>query len=121
MKILVVDDDDLLGRGLIRMLRGHDVIVEPDAAAALERVHSGERFDLILCDLQMPSMSGPEVFADVRRHLGAGSPILILMTGHHDADRGNADAMLCKPFSRSALNAALISNTNCSDAPRRAS
>jgi CheY-like chemotaxis protein len=60
--VLVVDDDALVGRALLRSLR-HDAVVALDhATGALARVAAGERFDLLLCDLMMPDMSGMELY-----------------------------------------------------------
>jgi len=65
-RVLIVDDDPGVARGLARGLRRvADVVMELEPAAALERVKCGERFDLVLCDVMMPGMSGPELFERV--------------------------------------------------------
>ena len=65
-RVLIVDDDPGVARSLARGLRRvADVAMELDPAAALERVSRGERFDLVLCDVMMPGMSGPELFERV--------------------------------------------------------
>jgi signal transduction histidine kinase len=61
-RILAVDDDPLGARVLVRVLgKDHDVTALCDARLALERVAGGERFDVILCDLMMPDMTGMEL------------------------------------------------------------
>jgi CheY-like chemotaxis protein len=65
-RILVVDDDPLVGRSVSRALRSHaDVVFELEPEVALERVRRGERFDLILSDVTMPGMPGPHFFERV--------------------------------------------------------
>ncbi len=57
--ILVIDDEPLIGRALKRSLRGqHDVTAARDAREALTLLLQGLSFDLILCDVMMPGMSG---------------------------------------------------------------
>jgi len=63
--ILVVDDDPVVTRMLCRVLSNHKVIVAhsgQDAVALLRE----RQFDLILCDLTMPGMSGIEFYEEVR-------------------------------------------------------
>jgi CheY-like chemotaxis protein len=63
-RVLVVDDEPIVGRALSLALRRVAVVTfENQPAAALERLRRGERFDLILCDVMMPAMTGPELFA----------------------------------------------------------
>lgn len=58
-RILVIDDEPLVLRALRRTLgREHDVVCEESARAALALVAGGEPFDLVLCDLMMPDLSG---------------------------------------------------------------
>lgn len=66
-KILVLDDEPsmrtVLQIGLARA--GHDVEVEGQPRRALERIRNG-RYDLVISDLKMPSMSGLEVLKQTR-------------------------------------------------------
>jgi PAS domain S-box-containing protein len=81
-RILVVDDDVLVRGALLRTLSGeHEVVVEGKAQDALVRLAGGERFDVILCDLMMPQMSGMEFHQELAkldpRHLAS----LVYLTG----------------------------------------
>jgi PAS domain S-box-containing protein len=58
-RILVVDDDDGICRVLQRALPEHDVEGCTSAGAALERI-AAERFEVVVCDLVMPEMTGME-------------------------------------------------------------
>lgn len=81
MRILVLDDEPLIGRALRRALSGHEVEVATDAREVLRRARTGDSWNLILCDLMMPEMSGMEFF----EALGTDAPTLrervVFMTG----------------------------------------
>ena len=63
-KVMVIDDDAAVGAAIRRALgRRHDVITTTHAQEALDRIHGGELFDMILCDLMMPQLSGMELHA----------------------------------------------------------
>jgi len=57
-RLLVVDDDPLVGAGILRALPEHDVVVAAGGREALTLLESGARFDRILCDVVMPEMDG---------------------------------------------------------------
>ena len=60
-KVLVIDDEPLITRILQKGLSRHDVVVASQAKDALARIEGGEAFDVILCDLMMPDISGIDV------------------------------------------------------------
>lgn len=61
-RILVVDDEDTIRLVLAKYLktRGFDVVTVESGDAALEAL-AGARFDLMLCDVRMPGLSGVEI------------------------------------------------------------
>jgi len=61
VRVLVVDDDLAVESARRRSLREYDVSVLDSADGALVRVAAGERFDLLLCDLMMPAMTGMDL------------------------------------------------------------
>jgi CheY-like chemotaxis protein len=65
-RVLVVDDDELVSRALARSLREFDVVVALDARSALANIERGERFDVIVCDLMMPNMTGMDLYEAMR-------------------------------------------------------
>ncbi|PTL80469.1 ATP-binding protein [Vitiosangium sp. GDMCC 1.1324] len=81
-RILVVDDEPLVGAALRRTLGSeHEVLVMTDAREALSRVRQGPPFDVILCDLMMPEMTGMEFFTELQRTSPAQAEAVIFITG----------------------------------------
>jgi two-component system cell cycle sensor histidine kinase/response regulator CckA len=83
-RVLVVDDDDAVRRFVKRALDENGYVVEATAtgADALTRIHDGETYDLIVADVHMPEMSGPQLVARVRQ---TGSQAKVLyVTGFAD-------------------------------------
>jgi signal transduction histidine kinase/CheY-like chemotaxis protein len=81
-RILVIDDEPAVLSAVQRTLgKQHEVVVQSRAAAAVELIRRGDRFDLVLCDLMMPEMNGIEFCAALDQiERGAGEAVL-LMTG----------------------------------------
>jgi signal transduction histidine kinase len=65
-RVLAVDDDALFLGTLRRLLAAHhDVTAVTCASDALVRIGRGEQFDVILCDLMMPDMTGMDLYAEL--------------------------------------------------------
>jgi signal transduction histidine kinase/CheY-like chemotaxis protein len=60
-RILVVDDEPGIRSAMVRMLRGHEVIDVAPGGEARNLLEADQAFDLILCDMMMPSVSGVEL------------------------------------------------------------
>jgi DNA-binding NtrC family response regulator len=80
--ILVVDDDEVVQAFLKKKLsvEGYDLTTVSTAEAALHRIRETPSFDLILCDLKMPRMSGLDLLGELKSQNQAIP--LILMTAH---------------------------------------
>lgn len=65
-RLLIVDDEESLVRVLARLLSEiHDVEICFDGRTALERLLGPDDYDVVLCDLMMPNMSGMDLFEAV--------------------------------------------------------
>jgi CheY-like chemotaxis protein len=107
-RILLVDDDPnvLELTGALLAKAGYAVATATAAADAFARLAAGERFDVLVTDQSMPSMTGEELILHVRA-AWPGLPCLLL-TGHADAFESRIDVpVLGKPFRASQLAAAL--------------
>jgi len=120
MRLLLVEDDRMIGESLRSALRleGYAVDWVRDAGAANTTL-SSERFDLVLLDLGLPPGSGPSTTPplhdglDVLRALRArhdATPVIVLTARDARGDRvagldAGADDYLVKPFEFDELNA----------------
>ena len=109
MKILVVDDEKLLVKGMKFNLEteGYEVECAYDGAAAVELARSS-RFDLIILDVMMPQLDGLEACMRIREF--SNVPIIMLTAKSDDADKlmgfeSGADDYLTKPFNILELKA----------------
>ncbi len=81
-RILVVDDERAIGLVAKRALGAeHDVTALTSAQEALHRIEAGERFDMILCDLMMPEMTGIELHAHLLRIAADQAERMLFVTG----------------------------------------
>jgi CheY-like chemotaxis protein len=80
-RVLVVDDEDMIGMILRRALKQHDVTVMTSAKDALALITDGTRFDVILCDLMMPVMTGIEFHAALAAQFPDQASALMFLTG----------------------------------------
>ena len=60
-RVLVIDDEEPIRTAMKRILRKHAVVVAASGVLAKEILEADQAFDLILCDLMMPEMSGVEL------------------------------------------------------------
>jgi CheY-like chemotaxis protein/anti-sigma regulatory factor (Ser/Thr protein kinase) len=109
-RVLVIDDDLGVGRMIERILRdGYDVTTESEPKLAIERVAQGEAFDVILCDVMMPDLTGPEVHAAIMNVRPELASRIVFLTGGAFSPRAShflehvASATLAKPFAVDAL------------------
>ena len=80
-RILVIDDEPVMQRLVARALPEDDVVVRGDARDALAMLVRGEKFDLILTDLNMPGMGGREFHQAVAVMQPATAALIVFMTG----------------------------------------
>ncbi len=80
-RILVVDDENLVAMSVKRILKLHDVHTLNSAKEALARCVAGESYDVILCDLMMPDMTGMELHRELLRVCPELAKRMIFMSG----------------------------------------
>ena len=109
MKILVVDDEQLLVKGMKFNLENEGYTVETayDGATAIDMAKSGG-FDLIILDLMMPQVDGLTACMRIREF--SNVPIIMLTARSEDADKiigleSGADDYITKPFNILELKA----------------
>ncbi len=103
MKVLLVEDDPLLGQGIVDALKYHKYIVEwaQTGKSALQQM-AATVFDVAVLDIGLPDMSGLEVLQQWRRQ-GVAIPVLILTALDSSQDKvsgldSGADDYMAKPF-----------------------
>ena len=81
-RVLIIDDEATITNALRRHLQAdHDVTLQNDPLAALSMLREGARFDVILCDIMMPQMTGVELYDELRRRDPALADRIIFLTG----------------------------------------
>jgi len=109
-RILIVDDNVDMVRGLVRLLEllGHDVQTAYDGPTAVEaaRVH---RPEFVLLDLGLPGMDGYQVATRLRQEQGSQDAVIIAVTGYGQEDdrcrsrEAGFDHHLVKPIDHNVL------------------
>ena len=125
MKILVVDDEQLLLKGIKFNLsnEGYEVLTGSDGLEAVE-IAKRENVDLIVLDLMMPNLDGYGACQKIREFSDA--PIIMLTAKADDMDKlmgfeHGADDYLTKPFNILELKArirALLRRSTARDSSR---
>lgn len=112
MRLLLVEDDPLIGDGIRAGLGQEDYSVDwfNDARSA-EMALQSEQYDLMVLDIGLPDRSGLDILKELRSR-GDDLPVLILTA--HDAVRDRVDGLDCgaddymvKPFDLDELSARL--------------
>jgi CheY-like chemotaxis protein len=112
-RVLVVDDDAAVGSVIKRALQPLAVTFAQSAAGALARVAAGGNFEAIVCDLNMPGMTGIEFHDEVAKISVALAKRIVFVTGDASAPAAVAfrqrtsNICLEKPFARAELQAAV--------------
>jgi signal transduction histidine kinase len=114
-RVLVIDDEPLIGTSVRRLLAPeHDVLSLTRGQAAIDRIAAGERYDLILCDVMMPEMSGMDVYEQIRRISPEEAERMVFVTGGAYTPRTEeflrdvSNARIEKPFDAAKLRGLLV-------------
>ena len=80
-RVLVVDDESGIRAGMVRMLAAHEVVEATGGAAAKRLLEADDAFDMILCDMMMPEVSGLDLHAWLRERSPGLAKQLVFVTG----------------------------------------
>jgi DNA-binding response OmpR family regulator len=110
MRLLLVEDDAMLGRAVLTALKmeGYDVDWMSAGQSALHCLET-EDYDLVILDLGLPDVDGKNVLATLRKR-GTTTPVIILTARDSIEDRvggldAGADDYMVKPFDQHELMA----------------
>ncbi|NUQ75199.1 MAG: PAS domain S-box protein [Polyangiaceae bacterium] len=110
-KLLLIDDEPAFRASLGHLIGAwHDVSTAASAREALDRLARGERFDLLLCDLMMPQMTGIDLYEELHRTAPDQAARMVFLSGGAFTARAQAfltrvpNAYLEKPFKIEELN-----------------
>jgi CheY-like chemotaxis protein len=105
-RVLVIDDEPFIVELVKQALRDrHDVIGTTDAHHGLEQLLGAARFDVVVCDLMMPALTGMDLHASVAQARPGMERRFVFATGGPTTDRARAflstvpNTRLMKPFS----------------------
>jgi CheY-like chemotaxis protein len=111
-RVLVIDDEPYIGLALRRALAPEaEVCSITDAAEALRLLEAGSRFDVVLCDLMMPTMDGIEFHRQLSSVLPDEAKRIVFITGGARTARVESffrrvpNILLEKPIDIDALHA----------------
>jgi signal transduction histidine kinase len=110
-QVIIIDDEPQLAWAMKRLLDPeHEVVAVTHGREALDRMMAGERFDVIVCDLTMPYMTGEQLYREIESRFGADVASRILfVTGGALSEEGNTflasvrNPLLFKPFDPAEL------------------
>ena len=111
-RILAIDDEPDLVQVIRRTLEDdHEIVTLVDAREALPLLREARGFDLVLCDLMMPGLTGMDLYELVRDFDPALAERFVFLTGGAFTPRATefldsvSNAWLVKPFSPAVLRA----------------
>src|SRR5919197_2779333 len=107
-KVLIVEDDEVIGHGIVRHLgaAGHDPVLVTRGEQGLAKLRY-ENPDVCVLDLMLPGVDGWSLI-ETARDEGIGTPIVVVSARGAEQDRIKAlelgaDDYLVKPFSMQEL------------------
>jgi two-component system, sensor histidine kinase and response regulator len=129
LDVLIVEDNAINQLLVIRLLEkwGHQVALAVNGKEAVDRLSAGERYDVVLMDMQMPVMGGIEATGLIRANEKANgrirTPIVAMTANAMQGDRetclqAGMDDYLSKPINQVELAAKLRQFTKAADQPQ---
>ena len=108
LKVLVIDDDAVVGRSFDRVLsdKGYDVSTALSGEAALETMNDSE-FDVVFTDIKMPGMDGLEVTERIKERC-PWTPVVVITGYGTDDNEARAAVLGASGFVRKPLTPEMI-------------
>jgi signal transduction histidine kinase len=123
-KVAVVDDDVMITTVLRRILGAEHSVTVATPTELLAGIARGERFDVVLCDLMMPDITGDELHRRIEEIAPELTPRVIFMTGGAVSETASAflarvpNPRVAKPFENRLLRELVRSVASGKEAPR---
>jgi two-component system, cell cycle sensor histidine kinase and response regulator CckA len=108
-RVLIIDDDPLVASSLRRLLASREVHVADSGRRGIEMLRENDRFEVVLCDLMMPEVSGMDVYETMVEERPDLAERFIFMTGGAFTERARtflervSNPKLEKPFDGKTL------------------
>jgi CheY-like chemotaxis protein len=111
-RVLVIDDDPVVGRAIQRVLHGFHVTFAQSATGALGRILGGAEFRAVICDVMMPGVTGLQFHGQLVRDAPELARRTVFVSGACSAEleayvRREQVRWVQKPFTRTELRAAV--------------
>lgn len=109
LKILVVDDDEMLRSLMVEVLSGCTVVTANNGQDGLQRYRDNGPFDVVVSDLEMPGGNGPDMIRAIRQHCPT-QPFLLISGNPMLLEKTQADLevrIMAKPFEIFQFNEAV--------------
>ena len=108
-RVLIIDDDPLVASSLRRLLASREVQIADSGRRGIEMLRENDKFEVVLCDLMMPEVSGMDVYETIFEERPDLAERFIFMTGGAFTERARAflervpNPKLEKPFDGKTL------------------
>ena len=109
LRVLVVDDEPFTLKALQRLLKDHRVDVASSGREALQLFESQGPYDVILCDIMMPELTGVDVYRHVARVAPGAERRIVFVSGGAFGEeivsfiQSLPNTLITKPFDRHEL------------------
>lgn len=88
MNVLVVDDDvffqNLISHDLLN--QGYVVMIAENGQRAIEMIERNKNFDVVICDVNMPILTGPSFILSLKRIFHKQLPTIIIVSASEDGE-----------------------------------
>ena len=88
MNILIVDDDvffqNIMSYSLSQL--NHHVSIAQDGKQAIEMIEHNPNIDVIVCDINMPVLTGPSFILSIKRFYPKELPKIVIVSASHDGE-----------------------------------